>query len=187
MARRRVLSFLLAPKVLAITLGGVLFVVGCLALLFFWLSRWRLLAGVGWDVAVFSAGVLVGGLVLGVWHLAATGSGAASWYIGAETERTTARALERLGRSWQLVHGVPFVEGPSGHRFEVDVDHVAVGPGGVLVVETKFHSSPLGLGAPRLAKRLRDDAAQASRNAQLVRNLLRDVAPGASVVPVLVY
>jgi len=60
-------------------------------------------------------------------------------------------------------------------------------PPGFLVVETKYHSSALDLGAERLDFRLKRDAEQANRNAQRVRNLLRDVAPAALVMPVLVY
>lgn len=119
--------------------------------------------------------------------MATAATGASYWFTGSEAEQWTGKELERLGPSWRVLHGIPLTAGSDAHRYEVDVDHIAVGPNGVLVVETKYHSSALDLGADRLDFRLKRDAEQANRNAQRVRNLLRDVAPAAPVTPVLVY
>jgi hypothetical protein len=53
------------------------------------------------------------------------------WREGAAGERKTARALQRLGREWTVVHDLP--DGDGGGN----IDHVVVGPTGVFVLETK--------------------------------------------------
>jgi len=59
-----------------------------------------------------------------------------AWRIGADGERRVARALEKLARKdprWQFLHAVPV-----GRRGS-DIDHLAIGPGGVLTLNTKHH------------------------------------------------
>ncbi len=49
---------------------------------------------------------------------------------GLEGEERTARELRRLRRlGWRVVHNLQFAYG--------DVDHIAIGPGGVAVIESK--------------------------------------------------
>ena len=52
-------------------------------------------------------------------------------YSGLEGETSTANELHKLHRAgWRAVHNIHFKD-------RADVDHVAVGPGGVVVIETK--------------------------------------------------
>jgi hypothetical protein len=52
----------------------------------------------------------------------------------AEAEANTAREIQRLHRhGWRSVHNLHFERG--------DVDHVAIGPGGLVVIETKSSSA----------------------------------------------
>ncbi len=73
----------------------------------------------------------------------------------------------------------------------VDIDHIAVGPAGILVVETKHSddSWPLGTAAsPFMVRRLADAKDQARRNASDVghHEEFRRAIAEAPVVPVLV-
>jgi len=70
---------------------------------------------------------------------------------------------------------------------EIDVDHVVVGPYGVLVVESKFASSQMDLGADRLTKRLRDAIYQVEKNAVKVQGLLCRTTPDLVAIPVVVF
>jgi len=59
-----------------------------------------------------------------------------AWRIGADGERTVARTLEKLARRdprWRFLHALPVGERGS------DIDHLAIGPGGVLTFNTKHH------------------------------------------------
>lgn len=54
-----------------------------------------------------------------------------AWRVGAEGEETVARRLARLPEPWTVVHDLPI--GDHG----ANVDHLAVGPGGVFSLNTK--------------------------------------------------
>ena len=56
-----------------------------------------------------------------------------AWRIGADGEEEVARRLARLGDRWKVIHGI--VLNDSG----TDIDHVAIGPGGVYTLNTKNH------------------------------------------------
>jgi len=58
---------------------------------------------------------------------------AQSWYVGAIGELEVGRILDRLGPEWHTLHAVPV--GTRGS----DIDHVAIGPGGVFTINTKHH------------------------------------------------
>lgn len=59
---------------------------------------------------------------------------ASNHYLGHFGERIVAEYLEPLKQEgWRIFHDVPAAN--NGHRF--NLDHVAVGPGGVFVIETK--------------------------------------------------
>jgi hypothetical protein len=62
---------------------------------------------------------------------------------------------------------------------------VAVGPHGVIVVETKYSSVPVDLDADRLSKQVRKDAEQAAGNTKRVRWLLAN--GNVPVMTLLVY
>lgn len=59
--------------------------------------------------------------------------GSESWLQGAEGERRVGRKLDKLEKhGWQVLHNVQL---PGGG----DVDHLAIGPAGVIAVNTKYH------------------------------------------------
>ena len=66
-----------------------------------------------------------------------------SWYSGALGERAVGRMLSALDDSWTVLHAVPVGKGTS------DIDHVAIGPGGVFTVNTKHHPGRTVWFAPR--------------------------------------
>src|SRR5579862_2371398 len=86
-------------------------------------------------VLAFLLGFFVAGFLGAIWYVVATFTGASSWMVGALAERWTAKELLALGPRWKLFNNIPFIEqGFDGNTWEIDVDHVAVGPYGVLVV-----------------------------------------------------
>lgn len=56
-----------------------------------------------------------------------------SWRVGAKGERLVADQLERLPPSWHTLHSIRLSETGT------DLDHLVVGPGGILSVNTKHH------------------------------------------------
>ncbi|MGQ0743910.1 MAG: NERD domain-containing protein [Acidimicrobiales bacterium] len=135
-----------------------------------------------WGVVVVTASATTG-----VWLnllLVLTHSGAVSALMGVSGEEGTAYALGGLARSgWRVVHGLMI-------REHADVDHVAVGPAGVVVIETKWsaHGWPIGKHSsePFMVNRLAEAVQQARRNAKDVSNQFKKAISGAPVRPVLV-
>ena len=113
-------------------------------------------------------------------------TGAGQYLVGALAERWTGRELEVLGPSWRLFHGVPFDYGFGPKTPEIDVDHIAIEPYGVLVVETKYLSIILDLNDVKFPARIRDAISQVEANAQRVRGLLNRDFPGIPVRPVVI-
>jgi hypothetical protein len=56
-----------------------------------------------------------------------------SWRVGAKGEEKIARELARLGPSWHCLHAIEV-----GNRGS-DIDHVVIGPPGVITINTKRH------------------------------------------------
>jgi hypothetical protein len=56
-----------------------------------------------------------------------------AWRIGAAGEQAVAAQLAKLGSEWRILHSVEVGDRGS------DIDHVLVGPGGVLTVNAKNH------------------------------------------------
>lgn len=56
-----------------------------------------------------------------------------SWLTGVEGEQATAVALSSLGPEWKVFHSIPI--GTTGR----DIDHLAIGPTGVYVINSKSH------------------------------------------------
>ena len=75
----------------------------------------------------------------------------------------------------------------AANSWPVDVDHVAVGPSGVLVVETKYSTDLIDLDAERLSFRVGNAGEQAYRNAGRVRKLFLDMPKTPPVIPVVVF
>lgn len=112
-------------------------------------------------------------------------SGTMSAYSGLLSETSVADELRRWRRrGWRVVNGLTL-------RANMDIDHIAVGPPGVLVVETKYsdHAWPVGsAGDPFMAGRLAAAVTQVLRNAKDVARHedFKRAIGGALVRPVLV-
>ncbi len=130
----------------------------------------------------FLLGAGVASVAWATWTMVVSADGSVSWRIGADAENWTAKELHRLGAAWHIEHDVPFAENGYIH----DVDHVAIGPHGVLAVETKWTSASVDLGAKRLPKEVQDAARQAENNAGRLRGLLSRVSE-IDVIPLVVF
>ena len=112
-------------------------------------DRWRPLAGtvaiaalftpVAFFFPPFQRGMLLGGYIAAVagvvTHWVIVASGSATRMMGDQGERWTRDAVRPLRkRNWRLVHNALFNDG-------ADVDTLAIGPGGLVVVETKWSGS----------------------------------------------
>jgi hypothetical protein len=113
-------------KLLIQAVGGMLVAAGGVVAL----SAW-------WGVDRFVLGMLVGIGLTAVPLLVVQlkiSTGIAARELGADAERWTAEELDKLDpRQWQVFHDVPVRWG--------NVDHVAVGPGRVYAIETKWTTS----------------------------------------------
>jgi len=154
-----------------------------------------------WRIAVL-LGIGLGGGVLGsqlaprvglvVAALAAAAAGwglrfrpspaAIAWRRGAEGERRTARLLDPLQRhGWAILHDLAL----PGSR--ANIDHLVIGPGGVLVIDSKQYRGRLQLdgsgrlwhGRYPLAPTLRAVSFEADQAAQVLPD------PGMAVVPIV--
>ena len=107
------------------------------------------------------------------------GSGTAAIAMGGTAEQWTAQEMRRLRRGgWKVTsHVRPWAWGG-------DVDHLAVGPGGAIVIECKWVSDEHALDHD---DRVQHDREQASRGAGQIRNALRNRLHGAPVRSAVVY
>jgi Nuclease-related domain len=150
---------------------------------------WRAAAALGAGTA---AGLLAPRLGLLAGALAAAVAGwalrfrpspqARAWRRGATGERRTARLLGRLERhGWAVLHDLAV----PGSR--ANIDHLAIGPGGVFVVDSKRYTGRLNLagdgslwhGPYPLAPVLRAVRFEADQAAQVL------ATPGVEVVPLV--
>lgn len=110
-------------------------------------------------------------------------SGSASAYMGVSREETTALHLQDLRRrGWRIVNGLVI-------RERKDIDHVAIGPAGVLVIESKWSAGawPIGVDGQGYMRDALDGAvAQVRKNAKDVGNQFRKVLAGAPIRAVVV-
>ncbi len=123
----------------------------------------------------FMAGLFVG-ILLGVLPLfahvlyAALGLGHRS--MGAEAEQWTAAELSKLDHRWSVFHDVPLSQS--------NVDHVAIGPGRVYAIETKWTARS------DVDRFLRGATWQAARQATELSAELHQRGAGRKVRPLLV-
>jgi len=183
--KRRVKDALLAPQILAI-IGGTVVLVVVVMLTMSALAR-AVGARINSAFLAFAIGVLVTTSFFVLAGIVTVFSGGVNWIVGGRAERWTEEVLEELGPEWRIRNNLVFSDGKPPDTWEVDVDHVAVGPGGVLVVESKYSSIPIDLDAERLKWPVGDDAAQVARNVQRVRGLIRDLPGPLPVTALLVY
>jgi hypothetical protein len=136
----------------------------------------------------FVQGVFVGAVVVFwiglVWVGVLIGSGQLRHFWGRSGERATAQELasKRLRRAgWSVAHGLVV----RGH----EIDHVAVGPGGVIAIETKWVTGERWtVERGTLRGPIRDPILQVRRSAARVGELLRSSTGGrhdVDVIPVL--
>ncbi len=148
---------------------------------------WRFSAGVGAVLLVFTPlallapawlrGYLIGGWVVFVgwqlWHDVVVESGSAAIDMGALAEAWTTNELKGLQkRGWEVMSHLVLRKW--------DIDHVAVGPGGLLVVQTKWRSSVVDF------QDLRVEASKLGRDAEDVRAMIRARLGTAPTTVVLV-
>jgi hypothetical protein len=90
--------------------------------------------GSGWGRII--AAFLLGASLTVLWFGWMLGFNARSlrWAWGADGERWTAEELAKLGSDWSVYHDLPDGRG--------NWDHVAVGPPGVFVIDSKYLSAP---------------------------------------------
>jgi hypothetical protein len=116
----------------------------------------------------FIAGLLLAATAASLWNWCVMASGASNATMGEAAEMWTSSELRRLRRrNWR--HLDHLVLRPPG-----DIDHVAIGPDGVIVIETKWRSIATDLS--RDSKWLADAAQQVRRNE---RDLARHLGWGA--------
>jgi hypothetical protein len=135
---------------------------------------------------VVRGAVLGGSAISGLWFdvlIVLVWTGAGSQFMGASGEASTSDVLRGLGRDgWRLVNNVKLTSWG-------DIDHVMVGPGGVLVVESKWsaESWPVnGYGPRSMESRKKNAAGQVQRNAKDVVDWLRESGIEAPVMSVAV-
>ena len=182
---RRVRTLMFAPPVVLITIATIAFLVAMLVGLPAALRTMGI--HTNRSVAAFLLGFFIAAFLGVIWYFAAVVTGGASSFMGASAERWTERELLALGPAWRLFHNLVFQEGPQDNPWQVDIDHVAVGPYGVLVVESKYVSRSLDLSAIRLVKSVRYATDQATSNSGRITALLHRDAPDAPVVPIVVF
>jgi hypothetical protein len=104
--------------------------------------------GAGWTFGTF------GGSALALWIIAflSPPGWMENWQIGAWGEQATAKVLRKLEREgWIVLHDLP-----SGHG-NANVDHIAIGPGGVYLLDSKQLGGSVTIDGDGAAVRRIDD------------------------------
>ncbi|NHA66839.1 nuclease-related domain-containing protein [Phycicoccus flavus] len=119
---------------------------------------------------------------------AAGAAGAGAWAAGAEGERRVAAALAGLAAPWVVLHDRLLTPGLS----ESNLDHIAVGPGGIFLVDAKNWAGEVTAWEGGLFQHRRDSTGRRtseSKHAELmkVHGMAHEMAArlGLPVVPVL--
>lgn len=121
--------------------------------------------------ALAFGGGLVVGLSLGGVALLLADLGITKRLTGAEAERWSSSQLHKLSSRWRIINDVPTDFG--------NIDHVVVGPGVVLAVETKVMDD-----SPWLEDSLERASSQVTRGAERLRLILRTMGvEDVTVVP----
>lgn len=150
-------------RLLVQAVGGLLVVVVCVTAFAWWMGVDRFVLGLLIGVGVASVPLLVQQLKII--------TGIAPRQMGADAERWTAQELGKLDpKRWKVFHDVPVPWG--------NVDDVAVGPGRVYAIETKWATAK---------GRFRDGfAKQAARQAEQLASELSSRGVDRPVVPLVV-
>ncbi|HWI03917.1 MAG TPA: nuclease-related domain-containing protein, partial [Acidimicrobiales bacterium] len=111
-------------------------------------------------------------------HIVVVMSGSAYLIAADQAEQWTRRELEPLRRGqWKVIHRVLF-------RQAEDIDHIALGPAGLFVIETKWSSNDWI--SSRQRARLLESIEQVRENARITRLFLRKDLGDVTATPVLV-
>ncbi len=113
------------------------------------------------------------------------GRAAEKWERGAEGERRTAHALSTLpAEEWTVLHDLPWPGRP-----RANIDHVAIGPPGVFVIDSKNWTGSITVtdGILRQNGRRRDTAAASSGDAAAAIRHLLQTPPAVPVYGVLCF
>ncbi len=145
-----------------------------------------LAVGLGMTGLTILLPIWVRGFVAGAWVatvlwfllvIVLQASGAAPIQMGGTAEQWTGQELRRLRKhGWRVASHIAPSFG--------DVDHIAVGPGGLVVLETKWSADPELL---KDTQRIEADCAQVQRGAQQMRRALRARLKDAPVRMAVVY
>lgn len=110
-------------------------------------------------------------------------SGVASTLMGLDGESATAATLKKFkSDGWVLVNGLKI-------RGNADIDHVLVGPGGLLVVESKWSQSrwpSKGHYKKHMSRTLEEAVNQVRRNLDDVKSQFADVLKDVTIQPICV-
>jgi hypothetical protein len=132
----------------------------------------------GWSRG-FAAGVW---LSSGAWLIVFTvvlATGTAPRMMGDQGEKFTASELRRLRRrGWRVINRVALKRG-------WDIDHVAIGRGGVLVIETKWSADPWTLDADA-DDRVRRAVERTASHARNIHRMVPNHVASVAIVPVVV-
>ena len=132
-----------------------------------------------YGMRMFVLGALLPIVLVAAWWFSLVSTGSYRLYVGALAEDFTSETLGALRRvGWRIFDGVEFAD--------FDVDHVAVGPGGVLAVETKWTDKRWDVDARRRDRWLDDAIVQARIGARRIDSFLRSSGLDIPVVPVLI-
>lgn len=183
-ARRLTLQAVLTWRFLFLTIITVVVCAGSVGALY---ASMRLTgAEVPAGLTGFVVGVFAASVPWFLWVVVTGADGSASWRVGADAEGWTDEQLRRIGPDWRLFNNVPFAA--EFGRGEIDVDHIAVGPYGVLVVETKWTTQPVVLDAKRSPEVLRQAVRQVEGNrGRVLAALGRDFADVPVIAVVVLW
>ena len=131
----------------------------------------------GPTVRGFSAGAFAASVAFSLWYVVVSSTGTVAKQMGVDAEEWTATELRRLRRrGWDPLHGFLIDKG--------DVDHLLVGHGRILALETKWSADPWELVRPE--ERVVAAAAQVRHGADRVQMFLKSVGITARVDGVVV-
>jgi hypothetical protein len=121
---------------------------------------WTMGSGAAW----FMCGAAVGASLLLLW-IVVDSVEATRLEMGGYAEQFTEDELRKLRRAgWRVTSNIPFDN--------CDVDHVAIGPAGVVVLETKWTSGALFTERGQLTSHGKAALDQVERNAEKIRRVL---------------
>lgn len=183
-ARLRTQRVLLSKPMLMVTVVLLAWVVAVLV------GGWALLSVTGhsWSPSVFGflLGSAIASVFWSVWMVATQVDGSWSWRVGAMAERHTSEVVKHLGPQWRLRYNMVFYGGRIDDKTWItDIDCVAIGPGGILAVSTKWTSDHWDLNDPT-DEWLLAAARVAANNAERLSHPLRPVIPEPPIIPIVV-